>query len=266
MKFEKISLFPDKDSVYIDAYIADPIPNFKRKAILVIPGGGYAQVCADREGEPIAMAFMPYGYNAFVLHYTVDKKHTFPTQLIEASTAIKYIKDHASELDIDPDEVFTVGFSAGGHLSASTGVFWKLDEVNKAIDMPYGYNKPKGTMLIYPVITPDYHEMTFKNLWATEELSEDQKAKSDIARNIDADSSPAFIMHTANDEIVDVNNSLACAKAYSNAGIPFEMHIFPDSPHGVALGNEITECGNERWNRPAISEWVKMAAYWAEHI
>lgn len=266
MRFEKIILSQERENVYMDAYIADPIKCFKRKAILVIPGGGYSHVCADREGEPIAMAFMPYGYNAFVLHYTVDKKHAFPTQLIEVATAIKYIKDHAEEFDIDPEELFTVGFSAGGHLSASAGVFWKLDEVQKAVEMPYGYNKPKGTMLIYPVIFYNGHSGSFKNLWATDEPTQEQVEATEIHRHIDADSSPAFIMHTANDQVVDVNGALLAAAAYSKAGVPFEMHIYPDSPHGVALGNEITECGNEKWNRPAIAEWIRMAAYWADHL
>lgn len=266
MRVERITISAERENVYIDAYIADSIPNFKRKALLVIPGGGYGQVCSDREGEPIAMAFMPYGYNAFVLHYTVDKKHTFPTQCIEAASAVKYIKDHACELDIDPDQLFTVGFSAGGHLSASIGVFWKLDEVQNALGVPHDYIKPKGTMLIYPVISPEYHGTTFNNLWATDSLTDEQKRSSDIAVNIDSDSSPAFILHTANDQIVDINNALAAAAAYAKAGVPFELHVFPDAPHGVALGNKITECGNEKWNRPAIAEWVKMAAYWAEHI
>ncbi len=267
MRFEKIPLSDTDEKVYMDAYVADPIGTFVRKAILVIPGGGYGKICSEREGEPIAMAFMPYGYNAFVLHYTVDKKHTFPTQIIEVAKAIKHIKDHAREYNIDPEEVFTVGFSAGGHLSASAGVFWKLDEVQQAVDMPYGYNKPKGTMLIYSVISDSNHSGSFRNLWATAAApSEEQLRISEIDRNIDADSAPAFIMHTVTDEVVSVNGALNAAKAYAKAGVPFELHVFPDAPHGVALGNAITECGKAKYNEPAIAEWVRMAAYWAEHL
>ena len=266
MKFERIVLTQEREGVYLDAYIADPIKALTRKAILVIPGGGYRGVCSDREGEPIAMAFLPYGYNAFVLHYTVDKKHTFPTQLIEATLTIKHIKDHAQEYGIDPDELFVVGFSAGGHLAACTGVFWKMDELYRAVEMSYGYNKPKGTMLIYPVINAASHCGSIKNLWATDEPTDEQIAAASIDLHVDADSAPAFILHTANDQVVNVNGTLMAAMAYSNAGVPFELHIYPDSPHGVALGNHVTECGNEKWNRPAIAEWVRMAAYWADHL
>ena len=175
MLYEKIALSDTDESVYLEVYVADKVRNFVRKPLLVIPGGGYRNVCSDREGEPIAHAFMPYGYNAFVLHYTVGRKKPFPCQLIEAAKAIKHIKDNAEKYNVNPDELFVVGFSAGGHLAASTGVLWKLDEIYKSVDMPYGYNKPKGVMLIYPVISPKFqnHLPSFKNLWCTDEPTEE---------------------------------------------------------------------------------------------
>ena len=68
MIFKRIPLSDNDKNVYLDAYIADKTEGFTRKAILVIPGGGYNDFCSDREGEPIALAFIPKGYNAFVLH------------------------------------------------------------------------------------------------------------------------------------------------------------------------------------------------------
>ena len=67
MRLERIELVNGKEKVWLDCYIADKLGGSKRKALLVIPGGGYGCICNDREGEPIALAFMPYGFNAFVL-------------------------------------------------------------------------------------------------------------------------------------------------------------------------------------------------------
>lgn len=264
MKFEKIPLSSEDESVYMDAYIADTVGDFTRKALLVIPGGGYGNVCAEREGEPIAMAFLPKGYNAFVLHYTVGRKKPFPAQLIEVARAIKHIRDHAKEYNLDADAVFVVGFSAGGHLAASAGVLWKLPEVQAALDMPYGYNKPTGVMLIYPVISAAYHAISFNNLLCADAPSAEMLDAVSIEKHVDADSSPAYILHTANDQVVDVRNALAIAGAYATAGVPFEMHIYPDAPHGVALGNRITECGVAKWNNAEIARWVDQATAWAE--
>lgn len=266
MKIERIMLSENNEETYIDVYISDKIDGLKRKAILVIPGGGYSCICSDREGEPIAQAFIPHGYNAFVLHYTVDKKHPFPTQLIEASKAIKYIKDNAEKLGISKDKIFVVGFSAGGHLAGCSGILWKHQEIYKTIDMPYGYNKPAGVMLMYPVVSPGYHGFSFNNLLCNENPTDDELRAVSLEAFVDSESSPAFIFHTANDDVVNVKNSLCLANAYSDAGIQFELHIYPDAPHGIALANHITDCNKTCWNDPAMAEWVRMAAYWAENI
>lgn len=265
MIHKKIALDEFDEDVFLEAYIADKVGDYVRNAILVIPGGGYSGVCSEREGEPIAMAFIPHGYNAFVLHYSAGKK-AFPAHLIQASAAIKHIRDHSKEYNINPDKVFAVGFSAGGHLAASLGTMWDRKEIYDSIDMTYGYNKPTGMMLIYPVISADYHIGSFKNLFMEENVSDDKLKMCSIENRISEKSSPAYIIHSSNDEIVDVRNSLTLANAMASKKIKFEMHIYPDAPHGVALANEITKCGVEKWCNSSISKWVENAVEWANKL
>ncbi|HZK39019.1 MAG TPA: alpha/beta hydrolase, partial [Clostridia bacterium] len=73
MKTEVFTL-PNGSDITLTTYILDTseeMPNMKiRPAVLVCPGGGYS-FCSDREAEPVAMAFLAQGYNAFVLRYSV---------------------------------------------------------------------------------------------------------------------------------------------------------------------------------------------------
>ena len=272
MLFEKVSLWPGTDDVYLETYVADRLPNFTRKAILVIPGGGYGGVCSDREGEPIAMAFMPHGYNAFVLHYSVARSRTFPDQLIEASAAMKHIRDNAERYNIDPEKVFVIGFSAGGHLAGSLGVLWHKKGIYEALPMPEGYNKPTGMMLIYPVISGDpaiSHPGSFCNLFGTDTPTNEQLAEASLERHVDERSVPVFLMHTANDQVVPIENSLRMAMAYRKAGRIFELHVYPDAPHGIALSNPITAgCfgDNPRTKNPHYATWVENAVRWADQL
>ncbi len=266
MLYGKIKFDEKDEKAFLETYVAEEIEGFVRKAILVIPGGAYSSVCAYREGEPIAQAFVSHGYNAFVLHYTVSE-NPFPSHLIQASKAIKHIKDNALKYNIDPENIFVVGFSAGGHLAATLGTMWHKDEIYKEIDMPFGYNKPKGMMLIYPVITGKYYNaQSFENLLMKEELSEKDIEITSAASAVSDMTSPAYIFHTSNDELVDVRHSLALANALAENDIRFEMHIYPDGPHGIALGNEITKCGVDKWCNAAISEWVNNAVVWANSL
>lgn len=266
MLYQKIALKPDDPEVYLEAFVADRVGNRRQRALLVIPGGGYAKVCADREGEPIALAFIPHGYNAFVLHYSVARRAPYPAQLREVAMSIKHIKDNAERYNINPDELFCVGFSAGGHLAASAGVFWKRPEVTEGLDMPEGYNRPTGVMPIYPVINYQGHSDSFRNLLCTDTPSDEALAYVEVDRHVDADSVPAFLMHTADDPVVDVRNTLSLAMSYTNAGVPYELHVYPHGPHGLALANHITDMGWSEANQSAVAKWVAHAADWADTV
>lgn len=262
---EKIYLFEENEEVYLETYCADKIWDIKREAILVIPGGGYSGVCADREGEPIALSYLAKGVNAFVLSYSTGESAAFPKVLIEASMAMKHIKDNAEKYNIDPDKVFVTGFSAGGHLCTSLGTLWHLPEVNEAINMDYGYNKPTGIIPVYPVITPftpDAHVGSFHNLFHTKKPSVYDLERVALNTKVDENSSPAFIVHTSDDQIVPVHNSLALAQSYALKGLKFELHIFPSAPHGVALGNDITSLGKDDYVDKSIEQWIDLSVAW----
>ena len=262
----KISLDCAPEGAYLDAYIPSILPNKKRRALLIIPGGGYSSLAEEREGSPIAEAFIPYGFTPFVLHYYVGKKKPFPIQLIQSSYAIKHIKEHAEEYGIAPDEVFAVGFSAGGHLAGSLAVMNSYAELYQGTGIDPESIKLRGAMLIYPVITPKYHIASFKNLLCTAEPGESELELVSLDKQVTENCAPVFIMHTSNDGAVNVMNSLALAEAYSSVGTEYEMHIYPDAPHGIALANDITSENVEKWNNKRIAEWVRMSSEWADEL
>ena len=261
-----IQLRDDDPDITLTTYVQDEGWK-KRDAMLVIPGGGYSCVCADREGEPIALAFAARGVNAFVLNYSVGKKSLFPRPLADASLAMAYIKDHAEEFHIDPERVFCVGFSAGGHLAASLGTLWHLDSVDKMTGLPHGKNRPAGMILCYAVLISGEgaHKGSFYNILGTTEPTDEQLALYSIEKHIDDNTAPAFLMHTANDPVVPVKNALDVAEALAAKGKQFELHIYPDGPHGVALGDWQTGRGNTAWCDSKVARWVDDAIYWMEN-
>lgn len=266
---EKIYLSDTNKNVFIETFCANKIWDKKRDAILVIPGGGYGGICDNREGEPIALEYAANGVNAFVLHYSVAKNAKFPTPLIEASKAMKYIRENAEKYNIDPNRIFACGFSAGGHLCTALGTMWNAKEIYDVINMDYGFNKPKGIIPVYPVIsaiTKGYHAGSFYNILGTETPSSEELKKYSLETHVDKNSSPAFIVHTSDDEMVSVNSSLALAQAYADCGMKFEMHIYYTAPHGMALSNDITSLGAAEYDKQSNADWLNKSISWMKQI
>ena len=252
----------------LDAYLEDGAKN--KDSVLIFPGGGYQHLSKDREGVAIANAYYKRGLNAFVLHYSVGSDYKYPDHLTDASFAITYIKAHRVELGINPERIFTVGFSAGGHLSGSMAILHKEPEVLSSLGIEKGDNKPCGSILAYPVVSAnvDTHRGSFSALAGKpyEQLDEADRKRLSLEDNVDLDSAPVFIWHTSEDDAVPVIGSLKLAEAYYAIGRAFTLHIYPYGVHGIALANEETSDGTDKWIEPLAEPWVDESVRWIKSV
>lgn len=234
----------------------------KRPLILVCPGGGYSHL-SDREGDSIAFQFMAMGYHSAVMKYSLNPVN-YPTQLLEIAAAVKYFKDNAEDLFIDPNNIYIYGASAGGHLAALFGTGYFRPEVTDYFKVASDYLKPAGLILSYPVITSGEfaHRGSFNMLLgdkATDTASLDYVS---IEKRVTKEAPEAFIWHTFADGAVPVENSLLLANAYRQEGIPFELHIFPSGGHGLALATELTLSRGGNEINEGGAQWIPLVKTW----
>ena len=272
MIYEKIFLKDFFDGIKTDATLTTYVrstskaiePDRRRTSVLICPGGGYGMV-SDRENEPIALAFLALGYNAFVLRYSTANmnEEKYPTQLLESSAALAYIRRNCEKYHVKSDSIAVCGFSAGGHMAAMLGTLWNEDVVIERLGIEFGENRPDGMILAYPVITSGEfaHRGSFNNLIGDPQ-SEKLLYKLSLENSVGEHTPPAFIWHTLTDQSVPVENSLIFATAMKNANIPFELHIYPDGPHGLSLGTrETISTVADRFN-PHVSSWIELCNKW----
>ncbi|MCL2512803.1 MAG: alpha/beta hydrolase [Oscillospiraceae bacterium] len=265
MIHKNIELYDGKPHIHMTAYIAEKskeMRNNKRGAVLVLPGGGYG-FTSDREAEPVAKMFFAAGYNTFVLRYSTGGDAFMYNSLLDACLAMKIIRDNADEWNIDKDKITVCGFSAGGHLAASLGTLWKLGIIRETLGCENEYIRPDGMILCYPVITAGEkaNKGSFRNLLKNENPAEAELNLFSLEKQVDADTCPAFIWHTADDQSVPVENSLYFCEALSKFKVPFELHIFPRGPHGLSTATaEVANRPEE--DIPYVARWVEMALLW----
>lgn len=243
---------------FMEVYLIDRFRDARRPMVVVFPGGGYAGVCADREGERIALSYNAAGFHAAVVHYSVAP-HRAPEQLYEAAEALRTVRAHADEWQLSKDNIAVCGFSAGGHLAASLCTLWNEPSLFSEEDIKTRVCRPDASILCYPVISSDRrsaHMGSFDNLLGANA----EKALCELyscEKHVDRETPPAFLWHTAADDVVPVENSILYASALQKQGIEFELHVYPRGHHGMSLVSD--EC---IWSKPMFKrgyDWMKLS-------
>jgi acetyl esterase/lipase len=209
-------------------------------ALLVIPGGGYSSEGGDRGGREIAQYFSARGITCFVLRYRLPGEgwaNHSDVPLQDAQRAMRVIRKNAATYKIDPTKLSAIGFSAGGHLSASLAVRHAMPIYTRIDDTDAISAKPMIAGLMYPVITmgEGAHPGSVEKLLGTTPSSQ-SVADWSLDRHVAADAVPSFICLAADDDVVPpFQNGIAMFAALRAAQIASELHVFEFGGHGFSL-------------------------------
>ncbi len=201
-------------------------------AVLVFPGGGYRILASDLEGTEICEWLNRIGLAAVLVKYRVGapggpEQSAPPLQ--DAERAIRIVRSHAAEWNIDPRRVGVLGFSAGGHLavllSNGTGA-----QLYPAVDSSDGENsRPDFTVLIYPAYLDKVEATT--------------------------GAPPLFVVQAENDK-PHIDGTLGYFSRVKTAGVPAELHVYSTGGHGYGL----------RPSNEPVTKWPTLAADWLRRI
>jgi len=225
-------------------------------AVVICPGGSYKVIVYQGEGVATAKEFARQGEAAFILKYRLpddalllDKK-IGPIQ--DALQAIKLVRENAAQFGVDPTKVGIAGFSAGGHLASAVATHYDegLIENTKHTNL-----RPYFQILVYPGISK---QDSMTHLDSRKNLLGDHPSKDIIHRfsseyQVDEETPPAYITHTADDNLVDVDNSIAYFEQLRHHKVPVELHIYPEGGHGFIFKRK-------NWMVP-LMEWMKNSGW-----
>ena len=286
---QEIQVAESLEYARLTTYLLDITPKFavqERPLVLVCPGGGY-HFTSEREAEIVAMQFNAMGYHTAVLDYSCAPAQ-FPTALLELSKSVAYLRAHAKDWCIDTDKIAVLGFSAGGHLAASLGVFWNTEwfaRIREESAAQYAdcataaatpaltaaltadQIKPNRIILAYPVITTGEHahRESINNLLGAARCTDSAwLEKMSLEKQDLSDFPPAFIWHTSYDGSVPIENSLFLVAALAKYRKPLEYHVFPGNVHGMSLANWRTRSLERPMDTPA-KKWIELVHTWLEN-
>jgi len=242
----------DADIPTIAVYRAADHPS--GAAVIIAPGGGYSGLASAKEGRQFAQWFNAMGVTAFVLKYRLGPRYHHPIELGDAQRAIRMVRARAREFGVAPDRIGMMGFSAGGHLTATAGTHYDDGKPDAPDPIDRAGCRPDFLILAYPVASFDpaiTHAGSVHNLLGD---NPDPKLVEDLSNELRVTprTPPTFLFHTANDPAVPVENSIRFFQALRKANVPAEIHIFENGPHGVGMA---------LWD-PALAQWTGLLENW----
>lgn len=232
----------------ITNYLVENTTSKLRPAILVLPGGSYLYT-SPREAKPVATAYNAAGLHAFVLDYTTfpKNKKVMVEELIEEVKMVHaYLIENQKEFQIDLNNIFVVGFSAGGHLAA-------------AVANKYP-NLFKKVVLSYAALNINIADEMFEE---SEELTFVRRMfKDNLILGVTKNNPPTFIWHTLEDNVVPIVGSIEYIHKLNELGVPFEAHFYETGVHGLSVANEITSHEDGSCMDLHAATWVNLSINW----
>ncbi|WP_115560897.1 alpha/beta hydrolase [Xanthomonas arboricola] len=232
-------------------------------ALLVTPGGGYQRIVLDNEGSALVPSFVDQaGITLFVLRYRLPGEghpNGADVPLADAQRALRLIRANAGRYGIDAQRVGVMGFSAGGHVAASLDTRYAA-QVYPAQDAADALSaRPDFALLIYPVIDMDSANA---HMGSRERLLGKTPSAAQVSAyspqlHVDARTPPTFLLHAQDDTVVSVRNSLLMHDALLRAGVPSELHVFPQGGHGF---------GTAATTGLTVAAWPQLAQAWIAHV
>jgi acetyl esterase/lipase len=223
-------------------------------AVVIFPGGGYANLSMQKEGSDAAEWLAGGGVTGFVVRYRLGSAYHHPVMLGDAQRAIRTVRSRAAEWGVDPHRIGVMGFSAGGHLASTAGTHFDAGAASSGDSIERVTSRPDFMVLIYPVITmrdPFAHRGSRTRLLGERPDSALVRLLSSETQ-VTHDTPPTFLIHSTDDRTVPVENALLFYQALRAADVPVEMHIFERGGHGFGLAAA----------SPELSAWTTLCESW----
>lgn len=219
-------------------------------AIIMCPGGGYARLAMAHEGYDMAPWLNAQGITYIVLKYRMPNGHR-EVPLSDAEQAIRHVRQHAAEWNVNPARVGIMGASAGGHLAASLATLYGSDET-----------RPDFQILFYPVITmgADTHQGSRNNLLG-ENPSDELVRDYSLENRVTSRTPQAFIMLSTDDTSVPPVNSINYYLALVKQKVPATLHAYPVGGHGWGFRDDFSY--KRQWTGE-LEKWLREGLKFAE--
>ncbi len=219
------------ESLRLDACVPDgkgPFP-----AVIMVHGGGWSSGDKTQGVEPLFAPLSQAGLGWFSLNYREAPKHRYPAAVEDVETAIRWVKQHAAEFNVDPERLALLGESAGGHLVA-LAVVRAQDDTRVAAAIPFyapvdleSDTERRGGLSL------SLRDLFGRTYEVDDEVTKLLSEASPI-NYVHTGLPPFLLVHGTADMSVPYTQSVRLQAKLKAVGVPCDLITIDDGVHGMA--------------------------------
>jgi acetyl esterase/lipase len=216
---------------------AGPFPG-----VLLVHGGAW--VGGRKENMTrIAEKLAEHGYSSATINYRLAPRHTFPAQIEDCKTAVRWMRSEKARLKLDRDHVAGFGYSAGGQLVALLATTDK-DSGLEGADVPADAPSTRLQCVVAGGAPCDFRIFPAANrrlaywLGGSREEKPENYALASPLKFVSADDPPAFFYHGEKDSLVPLLSPQVMVTTLAAVGVKARLHTVPGAGHVQAFFDE----------------------------
>lgn len=206
--------------------------------IVVLHGGGW--FAGDKSSErEYALFLARNGAGAAMVNYRLAPDFRYPAAVEDVKCAVRFLRAHAKEYNIDPERIGATGISAGAHLAMMLGVTGGMPEFEGAGGWPEESSRVSAVVALYGPADlarkgtpPNTARMVRDFIGGTPEEKPDAYKAASPLTHVDKDDAPLLILHGSTDNVVPLDQALAMVRAMTKAGAKGRVSILIGGGHG----------------------------------
>jgi acetyl esterase/lipase len=219
-------------SQLLDVYLPTaPAPPGGRPVMIAIHGGGWRKYDKTNYGPNIAAAFVSSGYAVVAPNYTLSQpgQPSWPTALQDLQSAVRWVRNNAGTLGINPNQIVAVGESAGANLAALLGTS-SPGAGNAAVNAVVAFSTPADLASLYAQKQEADGQELIQFLGGTPQQVPANYTAASPTDQVAPGDPPMLIIQGLQDPLIPVSQSEDLANALTAAGVRNQL-IFEPGGH-----------------------------------